>query len=78
MRRSIPLLAALMLASTKAPAQTGMANHVHHAAEAKFRELPAPPIMSGIGDARLKITTLRSRHRLTSIKDSTSALLLGL
>ncbi len=51
------LLGLLMLACTSASAQTAMMHHHTPDSGAKFRELPPPPLMQGIGEASLKITT---------------------
>jgi tetratricopeptide (TPR) repeat protein len=51
----------VILAWANAPAQTDASSHLHHEPEAKFRELPPPPLMQGIGDASLKITTTAER-----------------
>jgi len=47
----------LILAWASAAAQTDTTGHRHHEPGTKFRELPPPPMMQGIGDASLKITT---------------------
>jgi tetratricopeptide (TPR) repeat protein len=47
----------VILACANAVAQTDAPSHLHHEPESKFRELPPPPLMQGIGDASLKITT---------------------
>jgi tetratricopeptide (TPR) repeat protein len=51
------LLGLLMLSCASASAQTAMVHHHGQDSEAKFRELPPPPLMQGIGEATLKITT---------------------
>jgi len=51
------LLAFLVLASTNARAQTATLHHHPQDSGPEFRELPPPPLMQGIGDASLKITT---------------------
>ena len=51
------LLGLLILACASASAQTAMLHHHSPDSEAKFRELPPPPLMQGIGEASLKITT---------------------
>ena len=55
--RSTHLFAALALLCTNVSGQIGATSHVHHEVETKFRELPPPPLMTGTGDASLKITT---------------------
>jgi tetratricopeptide (TPR) repeat protein len=45
------------MACASAWAQTAMLHHHTPDSEAKFRELPPPPLMQGIGEASLKITT---------------------
>ena len=51
------LLGFLMLGCVGAWAQTPMLHHHAEDATAKFRDLPPPPLMEGIGDTSLKITT---------------------
>lgn len=51
------LFGLLLLACASAMAQTAMLHHHTPDSGAKFRELPPPPLMQGIGDASLKITT---------------------
>ena len=51
------MLALLILACASASAQTAMLHHHSADSSAKFRELPPPPIMQGIGEAGMKITT---------------------
>jgi tetratricopeptide (TPR) repeat protein len=51
------LLVFLALACASAGAQTAMLHHHAPESDAKFRDLPPPPLMQGIGDASLKITT---------------------
>ena len=46
-----------MLGCVGAWAQTPMLHHHAEDATAKFRDLPPPPLMEGIGDTSLKITT---------------------
>jgi len=55
--RSRLLPGLLMLACASASAQTAMMHHHTPDSGAKFRELPPPPLMQGIGEASLKITT---------------------
>jgi hypothetical protein len=45
------------LAGDNAAAQIDATDHLHDELLTKFRELPSPPLMQGIGDASLKITT---------------------
>ena len=47
----------VILACANAVAQTAVTSHLHNRPETKFRELPPPPLMEGIGEASLKITT---------------------
>jgi len=51
------LFGLVLLACMIASAQTPMVHHHSPDTGAKFRELPPPPLMQGIGDASLKITT---------------------
>jgi tetratricopeptide (TPR) repeat protein len=51
------LFGLLTLACANASAQTAMLHHHPPDSGAKFRELPPPPLMQGIGEASLKITT---------------------
>jgi tetratricopeptide (TPR) repeat protein len=51
------LIGLLILASAGASAQTAMLHHHTPDTGTKFRELPPPPLMQGVGDASLKITT---------------------
>lgn len=51
------LLGLFVCACASASAQTAMQHHHSADSDAKFRELPPPPLMQGIGDASLKITT---------------------
>ena len=51
------LVGIAVLACASASAQTAMQHHHMADSEAKFRDLPPPPLMSGIGEASLKITT---------------------
>ena len=51
------LFGLLILACASASAQTAMPHHHAPDSGAKFRDLPPPPLMQGIGDASLKITT---------------------
>jgi tetratricopeptide (TPR) repeat protein len=55
--RLILLLSLTTLLSTTAAAQSGAMSHHDHSLSAGFRDLPAPPLMEGIGDASMKITT---------------------
>ncbi len=57
MPRSILFLVAALLACANASAQTATAMHHGPSVEAAYRELPPPPLMQGIGNASLKITT---------------------
>jgi len=47
----------LILAGVSASAQTTVLHHHAPDSETKLRELPPPPLMTGIGDASLKIST---------------------
>lgn len=49
--RSVLLYALITLACTNASAQTAVVSHLHHEAETRFRELPPPTLMQGIGEA---------------------------
>jgi len=51
------LFGLVILACDNAGAQTAATSHLHHESETPFRELPSPPLMQGIGEASLKITT---------------------
>ena len=51
------LLGLLVVASASASAQTAMLHHHGPDSGPRFRDLPPPPLMQGIGDAILKITT---------------------
>ncbi len=51
------LIGLVLLACMTASAQTAMLHHHSPDTGAKFRELPPPPLMQGIGEASLKITT---------------------
>jgi len=55
--RSIFAFSLAALLSTSAAAQMAAMSHHDHAMSATFRDLPPPPLMQGIGDANLKITT---------------------
>src|SRR5205807_3275677 len=54
---SFAVSAAFVLAFINAPAQTISSSHLRHESQNKFRQLPSPPLMTGIGDASLKITS---------------------
>ena len=51
------LFGLIILACASASAQTAILHHHTPHSEVKFRELPPPPLMQGIGEASLKITT---------------------
>jgi tetratricopeptide (TPR) repeat protein len=51
----------MLLACMSASAQTAMRHHHAPDTGAKLRELPPPPLMQGIGEASLKITTSSSQ-----------------
>ncbi len=51
------LLGLVLVACATASAQTALLHHHTPDTGAKFRELPPPPLMQGIGEASLKITT---------------------
>ncbi len=51
------LLSLLVVAFVSASAQTAMLHHHGPDSGPRFRDLPPPPLMQGIGDASLKITT---------------------
>jgi tetratricopeptide (TPR) repeat protein len=51
------LFGLVILSCANAVGQTAATSHLHHESETKFRELPSPPLMQGIGEASLKITT---------------------
>jgi tetratricopeptide (TPR) repeat protein len=51
------LFGLVVLTCVSASAQTAMLHHHSPDTGAKFRELPPPPLMQGIGEASLKITT---------------------
>ncbi len=58
MKRWAILCALLLWPSGVSSAQSGVSCHLgHHKAESKFRELPGPPRMDGLGNSSLKITT---------------------
>jgi len=57
MTRFIFLLGLFTLFRADASAQTAVTGHSDHETAAKYRDLPPPPLMQGIGDASLKITT---------------------
>ncbi|HMD32563.1 MAG TPA: tetratricopeptide repeat protein [Candidatus Acidoferrales bacterium] len=57
MTRFIFLVGLVTLLCANASAQSAVTNHAGHQTEAKYRDLPPPPLMQGIGDASLKITT---------------------
>src|SRR5271156_5982880 len=51
------LVGLVMMTCASAWAQTALPHHHAPDSGARFRELPPPPLMQGIGDASLKITT---------------------
>jgi len=55
--RLIQLLSLAALLSAIAAAQNTAMSHHDHSVSVRFRDLPPPPLMQGIGDASLKITT---------------------
>lgn len=55
--RSIFVFSLAAVLSTSASAQMAVMSHHDHTMNATFRDLPPPPLMQGIGDANLKITT---------------------
>jgi tetratricopeptide (TPR) repeat protein len=55
--RLIRLLSLAALLSATAAAQSAAMSHHDHSVSVRFRDLPPPPLMQGIGDASLKITT---------------------
>jgi tetratricopeptide (TPR) repeat protein len=55
--RLIQLLSLAALLSATAAAQGAAMSHHDHSVSVRFRDLPPPPLMQGIGDASLKITT---------------------
>jgi tetratricopeptide (TPR) repeat protein len=57
MTRFVFLIALATLLGANASAQVAIASHAGHQATAKYRDLPPPALMEGIGEASLKITT---------------------
>jgi tetratricopeptide (TPR) repeat protein len=57
MSRSLLFLSLVALLCTNASAQNAVMSHHDHQPQASYRDLPSPPLMQGIGDANLKITT---------------------
>lgn len=57
MSRSIPLLGVAALFCASLPAQNAVMSRHDHSMGAMLRDLPPPPLMQGIGDADLRITT---------------------
>jgi tetratricopeptide (TPR) repeat protein len=55
--RSVIRLGLATLLSTSAQAQSPAMSHHDHAMNVALRDLPPPPLIEGIGDANLKITT---------------------
>ena len=55
--RLILLFSMAALFSTSSPAQSAAMSHHDHSMNMRYRDLPPPPLMQGIGDANLKITT---------------------
>src|SRR5208337_1812499 len=51
------LFGLVLLACASAPAQTALLHHHSPDSAAKWRDLPPPPLIEGIGEASLKITT---------------------
>jgi tetratricopeptide (TPR) repeat protein len=57
MHRLIPLVVLAALGGPNASAQNAPMSHHDHTMGSIERDLPSPPLMQGIGDANLKITT---------------------
>jgi tetratricopeptide (TPR) repeat protein len=57
MTRLVFLFGLTTLLSANASAQTAITSHAGHGTTAKYRDLPPPALMEGIGEASLKITT---------------------
>ncbi len=55
--RSLLFLAFGALCCANAPAQNAVMSRHDHTMGSAYRELPAPPLLQGLGDANLKITT---------------------
>ena len=57
MLRTLLVLGFAALLSANASAQNPVMSRHDHQPQASYRDLPSPPLMQGIGDANLKITT---------------------
>jgi len=55
--RAIPLLSLAALLCATAEAQSAALSHHDHSMSPRFRDLPPPQLMQGIGNASMKITT---------------------